>query len=267
MTWTWTPCRLCRPSRGPSVSRSRHVLKRPHWRRPPTSGSYSRSEDGMILRLRQNGCHFADNMCISWIKSLVLCVIIQIALKSVPKYLIDNKHWFLGKFRHQQALITWSKVNQVLQHNIVVKLQRICVSLPVSLGYYELNDILIVFINPLVMFFFSFQLNIHVGNVSLVDQFEWDMSEPQNNPEEFATKLCAELGQSWPKGMSTHQFNSLWPNDAIWRHRSRSTLAQVMACCLTTPSHYLIQCWLIFSKVQWHSVEGTLTRDSSPINH
>ena len=31
---------------------------------------------------------------------------------------------------------------------------------------------------------------------------------------------------------------------AIWWHRSRSTLAQVMACCLAAPSHYLIQCWL-----------------------
>ena len=39
-----------------------------------------------------------------------------------------------------------------------------------------------------------FQLNVHVGNISLVDQFEWDMSEKQNDPEEFALKLCAELG-------------------------------------------------------------------------
>ena len=61
--------------------------------------------------------------------------------------------------------------------------------------------------------------------------------------------------------------NSLWPGDAIWRHGTRSTLAQVMACCLTAPSHYLNQCWLIFSKVHWHSVEGNLTRDSSPFNH
>ena len=38
------------------------------------------------------------------------------------------------------------------------------------------------------------KLNIHVGNTSLVDQVEWDMSEKQNNPEEFAIKLCAELG-------------------------------------------------------------------------
>nr|prf snr1 gene [Drosophila melanogaster] len=38
------------------------------------------------------------------------------------------------------------------------------------------------------------KLNIHVGNTSLVDQVEWDMSEKNNNPEEFAIKLCAELG-------------------------------------------------------------------------
>ena len=61
--------------------------------------------------------------------------------------------------------------------------------------------------------------------------------------------------------------NSLWPDDAIWWHRSGSTLAQVMACCLTTPSHYLNQCWLIISKVQWHSLECNFTRDISAISH
>ncbi|XP_070572001.1 SWI/SNF-related matrix-associated actin-dependent regulator of chromatin subfamily B member 1-like isoform X1 [Ptychodera flava] len=38
------------------------------------------------------------------------------------------------------------------------------------------------------------KLNIHVGNISLVDQFEWDMSEKDNSPEDFALKLCSELG-------------------------------------------------------------------------
>ena len=38
------------------------------------------------------------------------------------------------------------------------------------------------------------KLNIHVGNQSLVDQFEWDMSDESNSPEEFALKLCTELG-------------------------------------------------------------------------
>ena len=39
--------------------------------------------------------------------------------------------------------------------------------------------------------------------------------------------------------------NSLLPSDAIWQQRSRSTLAQVMACCLMAPSHYMKQCLLI----------------------
>ena len=46
--------------------------------------------------------------------------------------------------------------------------------------------------------------------------------------------------------------NSLWPSDFIWWHRSRSTLAQVMAWCLMAPSHYLNQCWLLISVVKWH---------------
>ena len=33
--------------------------------------------------------------------------------------------------------------------------------------------------------------------------------------------------------------NSSWPSDAKWRQGSRSTLVQVMAFCLTAPSHYL----------------------------
>ena len=61
--------------------------------------------------------------------------------------------------------------------------------------------------------------------------------------------------------------NSLRPSDAIWRHRSGSTLAQVMACCLTAPSHYLNQCWLIISKVLRHSSEGNFVRDTPATIH
>ena len=50
------------------------------------------------------------------------------------------------------------------------------------------------------------------------------------------------------------------PSDTIWRHKSGSTLAQVMTCCLTAPSHNLNQCWLIISKVRWHSYEVNLTK-------
>ena len=40
-----------------------------------------------------------------------------------------------------------------------------------------------------------------------------------------------------------------------------------MACCLSAPSHYLNQCWLIIIKVQRHSSEGNFTIDTSAINH
>ena len=52
-------------------------------------------------------------------------------------------------------------------------------------------------------------------------------------------------GRYWVYALS---FNSLWPRDAIWRHRPMSTLAHVMACCLTAPSHYMKHCWLIISQ-------------------
>ena len=39
--------------------------------------------------------------------------------------------------------------------------------------------------------------------------------------------------------------NSLWPNYAMWRYISGSKLIQVPAWCMTAPSHYLNQYWLI----------------------
>ena len=48
------------------------------------------------------------------------------------------------------------------------------------------------------------------------------------------------------------------PSDAIWQHRSVSTLAPIMACCLTTPSDYWNQCWLI---------KGVLWANESNQNH
>ena len=56
-----------------------------------------------------------------------------------------------------------------------------------------------------------------------------------------------------------YSVNSLWPGDAICWPRSQSTLAQVMACCLTASSHYLNQCWLIINEVQWHAPESNFT--------
>ena len=52
-----------------------------------------------------------------------------------------------------------------------------------------------------------------------------------------------------PYGLMWQWVKSLWPSDDIFWHKPGSTLAQVMAYCLTAPSHYLKQCWLIIRKI------------------
>ena len=62
-------------------------------------------------------------------------------------------------------------------------------------------------------------------------------------------------------------FNTMWPSDAIWWHRSVSIVVQLMACCLMPPSHYLNQCWLTVNKVMWHLSESNFIRDTSAFSH
>ena len=84
-----------------------------------------------------------------------------------------------------------------------------------------------------------------------------------------------KIGKSW-KNLKDEKFSRcllaavrcgsnfiLWPTEIIWRQGSRSTLAQVMACCLTAPSHYLNQCWLMISEeVLWHSLDSNFIENT-----
>ena len=65
---------------------------------------------------------------------------------------------------------------------------------------------------------------------------------------------------------SSGLFNSLWPIDDIGHHRTWSSLVQVMTCCLTTPSHYMNQGWLIISEVSWQSIKSDLTSNMLKIS-
>ena len=38
------------------------------------------------------------------------------------------------------------------------------------------------------------QLNVRIGNIVLRDQFEWDINNAHNSPEDFAESLCSDLG-------------------------------------------------------------------------
>ena len=57
----------------------------------------------------------------------------------------------------------------------------------------------------------------------------------------------------WNTMAGDNIFNSLEPSDIIWQQKSGLRLAQVMACCLAAPSHYLNQCWLVMRCVLWRS--------------
>ena len=69
-------------------------------------------------------------------------------------------------------------------------------------------------------------------------------------------EIMATCWWNFMKIWYTSGVNSWRPRDAIWWCSSGSTLAQVMVCCLTAPSHYLNQCWLIISEVLWHSPQN-----------
>ena len=68
------------------------------------------------------------------------------------------------------------------------------------------------------------------------------LSEPMM--DKIPTHICVTRPQ-W--------VNSLWPSGD--KCRSGSTLAQLMDCCLTAPSQYLNQCWLLISELLWHTYD------------
>ena len=83
-------------------------------------------------------------------------------------------------------------------------------------------------------------------------------------PNHLPSTEYQEIQQSKQKEKVLHY--SFGPSDAIWRGRSWSTMVQVMACCLTAPSHYLNQCWLIIGTVLWHSSEDIFIRRCEDTN-
>ena len=87
----------------------------------------------------------------------------------------------------------------------------------------------------------------------------------------FDNLLCKLKPNVWNSWENTWVWFSIalthWGLVTKWRRRSWSTLVQVMVCCLTAPSHYLNQCWLIISNVLWHSSEDTIIRRFEDTNH
>ena len=100
-----------------------------------------------------------------------------------------------------------------------------------------------------------------VNNIpALVQIMAWRRPGDKPLSEPTMVSLLTHICVTWPQWV-----NPLRPSDAILRWRSWLTLVQVMACCLTAPSHYMSQCWLIISKVLWHSSEDIIKKEDLKI--
>ena len=115
-----------------------------------------------------------------------------------------------------------------------------------------------------------FWLQGHIPNQkSLWELFTQDGTDQPHWLMDYSSDWFPGIGYARFRyvGKSDIYINSLWPSDTICRHRSGSTLAQVMACCLTAPSHWLTQYWLLISKALWLSPECNFTKDIPATNH
>ena len=74
-------------------------------------------------------------------------------------------------------------------------------------------------------------------------------------------KSPESLDWAWEQklGCQLTQFGLVMPHGDI---ELRLTLAQIMACCLMAPSHYLNQCCPLISEVLWHSLKSNFTANA-----
>ena len=68
------------------------------------------------------------------------------------------------------------------------------------------------------------------------------------------------------KSLLIDVINSMWLSGAIRLQGFWSVVVQVMACCLTAPSHYLNHCWLISKEILWHSFQSDIYFNYQAIN-
>ena len=181
------------------------------------------------LRPRQNGRLFTDDTFKRIFLNENIWISIKISLKFIPKGLINNIPALV-------LIMAWRRPgDKPLSEPMLVKsLTHICVTRPQWVNSLWPSDVLWLRRSGTVL---DQIIACHL----------------------FSAKPLPEPFTDW--------VNSLWPSDAIWRQGSRSTLVPAMACCLTAPSHYLNQCWLIITRVQWCSSEGNFTWDITAISH
>ena len=87
----------------------------------------------------------------------------------------------------------------------------------------------------------------------------WEISQIYIEYIKPTRQMSDELWKFFTFTEEIVKIKSLWLCDAICQHRSGSTLAQVMAGCLTAPSLHLNWCWVITKGPLWHLSDGSFT--------
>ena len=161
------------------------------------------------------------------------CILNRVSWRFVPKGLIDNEPAFIRIMASCRTGVIWTKPlsepSRYLNQWWSSSLTNIYVTRP-----RWINGLSFIRM-PMVLY-------------HQLDVTEWYVIDSSFRLfYSYRLKICSlPTRPSWSKD---RWVNSLWPSDPIWRQRSGSTLAQIMACCLAAPSHYLNQCRLIISKV------------------
>ena len=98
-----------------------------------------------------------------------------------------------------------------------------------------------------------------INNIpALVQIMAWRRSGDKPSSEPWMEILLTHICVTRPQWV-----NSLWGRDVIRRHRTWSTLVQVMSCTLTAPGHYLNQHRLIIGGFVYRLPEGNFRVPSS----
>ena len=96
---------------------------------------------------------------------------------------------------------------------------------------------------------------VQIGTISFWLTTKYDSKEVYG----FCTLKDYDLEILQEKNLNHCGLVPLVMSYAVWGNRSWSTLAHVMAWCLTAPNHYLNQCWLVVKGVLWQSPASNFT--------
>ena len=163
---------------------------------------------------------------------------------------IQNIHDDVGKWKHFSCLLfTWSCFLRIST------LPRVHIHYS-DVTWASRHEQL----NCLFNSFFGLTAEIMQGS-ELYWPFVWgESTDARWIPLQCGKRFHAMMSTLWADHVV---LNSLRPSDAILWQGSRSTLVQLMACCLTAPSHYLNHYWLITNEVHkltWNHLTKTLLK-------